>query len=110
MARGAVFRPQSLQVDDDVGGVPDQGFVMGDEEHGPGPGPEKILQKLEGLQIQVVGGLVMQQKVRLLPRSRATGASPAHRRTAAPGGGPSWAGPLGGSEASEGRLPLRGES
>ncbi len=38
------------------------------KEHGPGPGPEKILQKLEGLQIQVVGGLVQQQKVRLLPQ------------------------------------------
>ena len=65
---GGGLPPQSLQVDDDVGGVPDQGFVMGDEEHGPGPGPEKILQKLEGLQIQVVGGLVQQQKVRLLPQ------------------------------------------
>ena len=65
---GGGLAPQQLQVDDDVGGVPDQGFVMGDEEHGPGPGPEKILQKLEGLQIQVVGGLVQQQKVRLLPQ------------------------------------------
>ena len=56
------------QVDDDVGGVPDQGFRHGRRRARSRPGPEKILQKLEGLQIQVVGGLVQQQKVRLLPQ------------------------------------------
>ena len=105
---GAVFRRRASRWTMTLAVFRDQGFVMGDEEHGPGPGPEKILQKLEGLQIQVVGGLVQQQKVRLLPQEPGhlgfTRSPPDSR----PRGGPSWAGPLGGSETSEGQLPLAG--
>ncbi len=53
-------------MDDDIGGVSDQGFIVGHEEHGPGPGLEKLLQKLKGLQVQIIGRLIQQEQLRLL--------------------------------------------
>lgn len=63
---GGGLPPQGLQMDDDIGGVSDQGFIVGDEEHGPGPGLEKLLQKLKGLQVQIIGRLIQQEQLRLL--------------------------------------------
>ena len=37
--------------------------VVGDDEHRPAEGLEIVLQPLDGIHVQVVGGLVQQQKV-----------------------------------------------
>ena len=62
---GQSFSPQLFHVDDDVGGVFQQHLVVGDEQHRLGALLDELLQPLQGLHVQVVGGLVQQVAVRL---------------------------------------------
>ena len=60
---GQGLAPQLLHVEDDVGGVLQQGLVVGDEQHRGLALPDEPLQPLQGLDVQVVGGLVQQAAV-----------------------------------------------
>ena len=57
---------QLLHVDDDVGAALDQGLVVGNVEDGLFCVPDKVLQPAEGIDVQVIGGLVQEQDIRLL--------------------------------------------
>lgn len=60
---GDGFPPHLLEMEDDGGGVFQQGFVVGDEQNGPGRLADKALQPFQGGDIQVIGGFVQQQDV-----------------------------------------------
>ena len=48
-----------------IGDALDQVAVVGDDHQGAGPGVEEVLQLLEGVDVEIVGGLVEKQHVRL---------------------------------------------
>ena len=62
--------PQPLQMDDHVGGVLQQGLVVGDIEHRNLTAQQKALQPPQRGHVQVVGRLVQQQHVRLVQQEQ----------------------------------------
>ena len=60
---GQGLAPQLLHVEDDVGGALQQQLVVGDEQHRLGALPDEGLQPVQGVNVQVVGGLVQQVAV-----------------------------------------------
>ena len=60
---GQGLAPQLLHVEDDVGGALQQQLIVGDEQHRLGALPDEGLQPVQGVNVQVVGGLVQQVAV-----------------------------------------------
>ena len=53
-------------MDDHIGGIFDQRLIMGDiQDREPGI-PEKAFQPAQGIQVQIVSGLIQQQDIRFL--------------------------------------------
>ena len=55
----------TIKLEDPLGGVVKEVSVVGDRDHGPGESGEELLQPLDTFGVEVVGGFVKQQHIRL---------------------------------------------
>ena len=60
-----VEEPAPVELPDAIGHVLEKGAVVGNEDHGAGEAVEQIFQPANGAHVQMVGGLVQQQDLRL---------------------------------------------
>ena len=65
LSRLDTFKEGLFHVQDDIGGIFDQGLIVGDKENGQLGFHNKTLQPMQGGDIQIIGGLVQKQNIRV---------------------------------------------